>query len=659
MKSYIKMAQITKQNDFNFLTAINYYYKFDNGNITNDFSIKIENQSDCYKIATKAFYFIIILVMMSFCWGCIQNQCSPEKKAISLIDETICDSLESINIVMMDFQEDNGAKKILFLENSINEENSKCFNYVYRSPAQNYIQYLSMIYQEFILSSEGFVPKNNRLKISSKRLFDIEKKLLQLGKKNGFTDTIIQNTLDELKKSETIVIQKNGTIPVALLPQFGKIWQVDLVMIGLYQVKKNSSVLTISLVDIETGKTVFSDDFPYTNTDYNSKKDLARSINSSLRKNFPELSDKINRAKSDPDEKVVKISSMSSSASNIIHIKATGFGETKEKAVDEALINSIHQAAPGSIMASRELHGNILVRSVIKHRINGYIKGFEKKIKQVENGYKATVYAKVSKTFIKQENEVIDAIQHALGNPKLIVVIDEYYNFEHNKTYAAESHIAGKLKKLGFDIIDFKQLDKNEKNRLFNLDKSMVRKIGKMNNQPFFIITGNANLTQKESLLGNGGIKSYTGHLTIKIINPQTADLLDSFVLSPETTVGFALDASSKLLIKLSNIAVENHLDAQLRHIWMDFFNNGIPINIRVENVKSSDVSNSICNCLEMISGVKHYERDNWNNKLNALEVNVKFRGKSEDLADLIKIKCKLDIIQDNNLFIEAKNNAQ
>jgi len=350
----------------------------------------------------------------------------------------------------------------------------------------------------------------------------------------------------------------------------------------------------------------------------------------------------------------------SSKSSNIIPVKATGFGYTKQEALEEALVNAVQQAAPGYIIGSREVQGNVLMKSVVRQQIYGYIKGFDKSYKALNGGYEATVHANVSETPIRQDSEVVKAIQYALGNPKLMVVIGEHYNFKHDKIFTAETQIAGKLKELGFEIINYNQLTKNEKNRLFNLDETIVRKIGKLNNQPFFIIAGDASLTKKESLLGSSGLSTYTGHLKIEVINPQTAESLSAFTISPENIVGSSnLDASSNLLIDLANIAVKKHLDKQLRDIWMNFFNNGIPLKILVTNLKSFNASYTTFNCLKKIGGVKHYEHGDWNDEKNEVEIKLNFRGKSEDLAYLMEKKCNINISHVHKLFIEAKHKSQ
>jgi len=344
--------------------------------------------------------------------------------------------------------------------------------------------------------------------------------------------------------------------------------------------------------------------------------------------------------------------------SDTIHVTAIGFGDSEEKALEKALISAVQNAVPSTIMADRVLHNNVLVKSTIRQQINGYIKGFDKTITQVNGQYKVTVNAAISQNSIKQDSEVMYAIQCALGNPKLMVVIHEQSNFKHDQSITAEAQIAGKLKTIGFELIDYTPLNENEINKLYQVDEASVRRIGQLNKHPFFIIAGDARLTEKPSLLGSGGISTYTGHLTIKIINPQTAEILNSFAVPPETIVSSDnLQASSQLLNHLSLTAVNDFIDKQLRDIWMNFFNNGIPIKILIKQINSFNLSNTICDCIKQISGVKFFEHNDWNNGFNALK--VKFRGKSEELANQLRLECKLEITKVNHLLIEGKNRVQ
>jgi len=244
--------------------------------------------------------------------GCVQQSHHKiEKLSKPWFEETIqYYPLKSLNIVITDFREKSGGKKILYLEDVIIEENSQWFNFVNRSIVRNYTQYLSLIYQEFILNYEGYVPKDNRLKVQPQRLIDIEKKLIHQGKKRGFTDTVINNTLNELKKSETFLIHKDGSIPSALLPKFGQIFQADMILKGHYHNNQNASLLSITLEDIETGNIVFTKDFQYSCTSYFCKKELARSILQTLKKSFPKLSGKIHNVQPEKHEIVFQIDYM-------------------------------------------------------------------------------------------------------------------------------------------------------------------------------------------------------------------------------------------------------------------------------------------------------------------------------------------------------------
>ncbi len=215
-------------------------------------------------------------------------------------------------------------------------------------------------------------------------------------------------------------------------------------------------------------------------------------------------------------------------------VNAEGEGMSKEAARRDALRDALEKGAAVEISSRSQVENFTLIRDTIFSRADGIVTHYE--VLQEGEGVGGTYYckirAKVSKTAIASEWGEVQNVLEQLGQPGIMVYIQERVDGVPQDGSIVESQIENRLLKAGFDLYDRKQLDAITEKEL--ADAVVSGNVAKMQaiakNFPTQIfITGNAdaNMAGNKDLYGER-VALYNADGVIKMFYTDTGKLITS-----------------------------------------------------------------------------------------------------------------------------------
>jgi hypothetical protein len=586
----------------------------------------------------------LLFMLTAISFGCAAEALHPTKHVVVERPQVECAKLTNLRLAVTGFTPGQNSKIMLLDEAIKDPDNDPCqwLSFVERGRVNTTKDYFRTIYQEIKASYEGYIAPGSRLSISPKRLEEIQTQILRVGKPESLADDIFKINLAELKKVGTINFEENGAIPQAFIPQLGKLWQADAFLYGSYVIADNKIHLSVHLDHVASGKKLLKKSFDR-QCSYlpDCKDDMAKLVLNALRNHFPEYSHLLIDAY--PNKHADQPKHKHKRDNRIQTVEAKAFGTTRNQAEHLALIQALKKVNPIYLDEYTKLLGSELAQHIIQQRITGYINTYETiLVEQVNNGFLVTVHAKISSQQLDQQlRQDCNTLLNIMGHPKFMITIKGEHRFRQEFTHDTEERIKGGLTQAGFQILDFDRWEEN-----------------KHDFKPFFQIQGDVMITSKPSLLDDG-FTTYSGKLSIDVTNPKTSDTLDSFVITtthnPKSELEFGvivandpLTASNQLLSKFAEKAIDQ-LKRRLKNaLFNEYFNNGFPIKLTVNNLQNYDQFKNIVGCLEKIEGITDSDLQTY--RKAQLTGSVRYIGKVSELASLIHNTCNISI-QDMDLL--------
>jgi hypothetical protein len=147
------------------------------------------------------------------------------------------------------------------------------------------------------------------------------------------------------------------------------------------------------------------------------------------------------------------------------------------------------------------------------------------------------------------------------------------------------------------------------------------------------LITGSAISRRAEALSKDlGGMISVQADVTIKAISCATGRVIASASehaakvhVSPQT-------AGTQAIAAAADKCAKKMLDALIKD-WQNQANNGMPINITVNNVPTFRIKNNVIQTLRGIPGINGVYERSWNAQSGLLTVDIQYKGNPNGLA--------------------------
>jgi len=312
-----------------------------------------------------------------------------------------------------------------------------------------------------------------------------------------------------------------------------------------------------------------------------------------------------------------------------------------DSAVRNAQRTAVEQVAGVYVTSKTEIENFMLKKDLLLSRTQGYVKSFSiiEKDRRQEIFY-VKIRADVSNEKIKDDLLALKIILESLDRPKLMVLIDEVYiASDHTIEESAETEIISLLTQKGFDLVD-----KNQVQAVKNQEKARLAIAGDIAAASFlaskfeaqYIIVGKSSVENAGEVYPGAGIFSFQATLQIKIINTQTAALVGSFSKNAVVSHMSPVTGASQASIKASARMVEEYASDAIMNHFNDILLHGDSIKVYVNSVNTFKMYSAVKDVFESIADVSSVKKEGWDRESGILILDVKFKGLSEEIGELV-----------------------
>jgi hypothetical protein len=336
----------------------------------------------------------------------------------------------------------------------------------------------------------------------------------------------------------------------------------------------------------------------------------------------------------------------------VVEVEGSSFA-SKEDAVHQAQRLAVEQAVGVFIHSKTEVENFAIKKDRIMSRTQGYITRFTiLREEKAEGLYTVRLSATVSMDKIKDDLLAMKILLDSMERPRLMILIEEeYIGMDNVGMCLAETEISSLLAAKGFDLVDRAQIEK-----IKSLDQSRqalagniaaAKRLG-LDFGSQYVIVGKAVVQNVEIqgviddeesryvIVGKAGLKSLQASLQLKVIQTQTGLLLGSMVKNGISVHISPLTGAGKSLRIAAQKAVDEYLVDTITNSFQEFLNNGAPIKLHITGVKSFQQYKLIVSNIEIMDKVVSSKKEAWNKTGGLLVLDLRFKGTSEELAELL-----------------------
>lgn len=324
----------------------------------------------------------------------------------------------------------------------------------------------------------------------------------------------------------------------------------------------------------------------------------------------------------------------------VVEVEGSSF-LSKEDAIRQAQRSAVEQAVGVFIHSKTEVENFAIKKDRIMSRTQGYITRFTiLEEEKTEGLYTVRLSATISMDKIKDDLLAMKILLDSMERPKLMILIEEeYIGMDNVGMCLAETEMASLLAAKGFDLVDRAQIEK-----IKNLDQSRqalagniaaARRLG-LDLGSQYVIVGKAVVQDIGEAYPNSGLKSLQASLQLKVIQAQTGLLLGSIVKNGISVHISPLTGAGKSLQIAVQKAVDEYLVDTITNSFQDFLNNGAPLKLHITGVTSFQQYRLIASNIEIIDNIVSSKKEGWNKIGGLLVLDLRFKGTSEELAELL-----------------------
>lgn len=312
-----------------------------------------------------------------------------------------------------------------------------------------------------------------------------------------------------------------------------------------------------------------------------------------------------------------------------------------DDAVKNAQRAALEQAVGVFIHTETEVENYQLKKDRIFSHTEGYIKRYEiLKAEKVGQQYQTIISAAVSMDEIKDDLIAMKILLENLERPTMVVVIDQSESGPVGNAGAiAETEITRLLTDKGFEIVDqgqAKKADAQDKARqALSGNDAAAEQLGlRFNSQ--YVVVGRAVVNDAGEAYPGSGLHSMQANLMLKVIQTQTGAVLGSVSKNAVSAHTSALTGGAKAVQKAARIAVETYLVTAITHSFQGYVTGGSTIEINVSGLQTFREYQQVADMLETLPQVVSSKKEGWNKQGQLASINIKFKGTSQDLAQVI-----------------------
>ncbi len=304
-----------------------------------------------------------------------------------------------------------------------------------------------------------------------------------------------------------------------------------------------------------------------------------------------------------------------------IYTEVDGMGSSLQAALTDAKRNAVEKCIGSLLVSQTEIENFTLKKDFILVKTVGAIRKVEvlSETKNSDGSYFVRIRAIVSTSSIKEDLVAMQILLESMNKPRLMVLIDE------SGQPTVQNNLVSFMTDKGFDIIDSSAVE--ARNAFVGNDKKAAE-LGKLSGAEY-IITGRAS---KDTGVGAFGMTSGQVALSVSIINCSTGRILTS----KSDTASFAhvdgnmavAEASKRVASSLFNDAIFEKLIVS----FQDMVNNGMPLELMVENVKNFRLKKKVTGLIETLPDVVSVKQQGF--RKGTVSYTVVYKGVADGLCE-------------------------
>ncbi|MBN2569859.1 MAG: hypothetical protein JXB42_10565 [Deltaproteobacteria bacterium] len=312
-----------------------------------------------------------------------------------------------------------------------------------------------------------------------------------------------------------------------------------------------------------------------------------------------------------------------------------------EDATRQAQRAAVEKAVGVFVHSQTEVENFVIQKDKIMSRTQGYITRvtvLEERDKTDE--FYVKIEAEVSLDKIKDDLVAMRILLDSMEHPTVMVLVEEEYsNMSGSEMNIAETEITSLLASKGFDLVDKAQLD--ELKRLNQAKLALTGNIAAAKSLGLdlgaqYVVIGKAAVQDIGEAYPGSGLKSLQASLQLKLIQTNTGRVLGSVVKNGVSAHISPVTGASQALRISSQKAVDEYLIDTITKSFQEYLNNGAPVKIYITGVRTFEEYSIIASNIETLDRVVSSKKEAWNKAGALLILDLKFKGTSEELAELL-----------------------
>jgi hypothetical protein len=349
-------------------------------------------------------------------------------------------------------------------------------------------------------------------------------------------------------------------------------------------------------------------------------------------------------------------------------VLATGTAAgSDEKAKDEALSRALRDAVEKSVgiyvEADTMVKNYKLLEDKIYSQVKGYVKSYEVISDNKGEGgmYEIKIKAVVSGDVLENDLAGLDIIKSAKGNPRLVILINEYVDGVESATGTARSAVEKEFLGKNFKLIDKNQLTA-VKNRDVSVSFEDPQKAASLGARlgAEVVITGSANAEFMEKSKPYGvSVYAYNAEINLKAIKTDTAEIMSVATVSMVKRGGGRSQVANDALTECSK-QLSDKMMKEILEKWRSEIYNEMDVTIIISEIDSA-ARTAVLADLQKVRGIKEVQEKSYTN--NVMELDAKVEGAaSKVISDKILEQIKgLELTNKtaNRLDFKFKNAIQ
>ena len=319
-----------------------------------------------------------------------------------------------------------------------------------------------------------------------------------------------------------------------------------------------------------------------------------------------------------------------------ITVEVEGYGLSKSDALLKAKRNAVEKGIGTVLISQTEVRNFELQKDIILTKTAGSVKEYDvlQELKQQDDTFYLRIQAVVSLDNIKADLAALKILLESMDKPRIMVAIQE-----ENGNYA-QNAILDYLTEKEFELVDaavvaaLMQKEDQLIQRAAEGDPLAAARIGASNGAEYVIVGKIIKSLVTSTFLTNSGMKSGQASITAKVVNCSNAKIIASKSANG-AAVHISEDvAKAKAAEKAAKKLMDRKLFEEIVSSFQDMINNGITINVTIENVADFKMQKAVRSVLGELSDVVSVNKRSFGG--GQLKLSVLYKGTADSFSEAV-----------------------